>query len=248
MAIPESFWYVPSEHVVLSDNEVHVWRAMLDLPLSHMHILEQTLADNERTRAQQFRFQKDRIHFIVARGILRTILGRYLAQEPAVLRFSYNKYGRPDLVGEADSGLSFNVTHSHGMAMYAVTRKREIGIDLEYISMNIDCEQIAQHFFSPYEVNMLRAVPLQRQHEAFFYCWTRKEAYIKARGMGLSLSLSDFDVSLTPGTPAALLNIREEGQNVSEWSLLDLSFDADYAAALAVKGPPFRLQCWHWME
>src|SRR6266700_4660831 len=248
MSIPELLWHSPPEQLALADDEVHVWLAPLDLPDSHLYILAQALADDERRRAQAFRFQKDRIHFIVDRFILRALLGLYLTKEPGMLRFCYNEYGKPALTSEAGDSISFNVAHSHGMAMYAITRKRDIGIDLEYISRDIESEQVALHFFSPYEVSMLRLVPPERQYEAFFNCWTRKEAYIKARGMGLSLSLSSFDVSLTPGTPAALLNIREEDQNISDWSLVDMSFNADYAAALAVKGPPFRLQCWRWVS
>ncbi len=248
MGIPEALWYSPPEQLALGDDEVHVWLATLDLPASHIYTLEQTLTDDEKKRVQEYRFQKDRTHFIAARGILRAILGRYLTKASGMFRFHYNEYGKPFLAEETNNSLSFNLAHSHGMAMYAIARKWDVGIDLEYISKDIACEQIAAHFFSPYEIGMLRAVPPERQYEAFFNCWTRKEAYIKARGMGLSLSLSDFDVSLIPGTPAALLNIREGNQHVSDWSLLDMSFNTDYAAALAVKGPPFRLQCWQWVD
>ncbi|TMB89361.1 MAG: 4'-phosphopantetheinyl transferase superfamily protein, partial [Chloroflexi bacterium] len=185
----------------------------------------------------------------VARGILRAILGRYLSRDPRTLHFCYSQYGKPSLVSEGCSDpLFFNVSHSHGMALYAISRNFNIGVDIEYMRMDIECEQIAVRFFSPYEVRMLLAVPKGVQHEAFFNCWTRKEAYIKGRGLGLSLDLNQFDVSLIPGEPAAILNIREEGQDVSRWSLHALSPGPGYKAALAIEGQPSRIKCWQWTE
>jgi 4'-phosphopantetheinyl transferase len=230
---------------MLAEGEVHVWRAFLDIPQPQIQAIEQILADDERARAQRFRFARDRTHFIAARGLLRTILGRYLLQEPQTLSFSYNAYGKPSLaeISESD-GLSFNLTHAHGMALYAVTRNRAVGVDVEYIQRQMEWESVAERFFSPYEVRMLKAVPPVIRHIAFFNCWTRKEAYIKARGMGLSLELDSFDVSLTPGEPAALLNIREEGQDSSNWSLYNLYPGGDYIGALALEGYASSLKCW----
>ena len=243
MVTPMYSWATSPEILLLIEGEVHVWRAWLDLPQSDIQALEQTLSDDERVRAQRFRFVKDRTHFIAARGLLRAILGRYLLREPQTLSFSYNAYGKPALA-EMPESLSFNVTHAQGMALYAVTRNHAIGVDLEYIQRQIEWEEVAERFFSPYEVSMLRAVPPHTRHIAFFNCWTRKEAYIKARGMGLSLALDQFDVSLIPGEPAALLNIREEGQDISNWSLYDLYPGNDYIAALAVEGHISSLKCW----
>jgi 4'-phosphopantetheinyl transferase len=269
MFTPMSSWATSPEILLLSEGEVHVWRAWLDLPQPGIQALEQTLSDDERVRAQRFRFVKDRTHFIAARGLLRAILGRYLSREPQTLSFSYNAYGKPALaempegVGTNPScqrrlvaatasqsgrtkgeGLSFNATHAQGMALYAITCNRAIGVDLEYIQRQVEWEAVAERFFSPYEVSMLRAVPSHTRHIAFFNCWTRKEAYIKARGMGLSLALDQFDVSLIPGEPAALLNIREEGQDISNWSLYDLYPGNDYIAALALEGHASSLKCW----
>ncbi len=249
MDAPKFEWNHPPEFLMLDYGEVHVWRATLDLPPSDVQALEQILAADERARANKFHFQKDRTHFVVARGILRAILGRYLSRDPRTLHFCYSQYGKPSLVSEACSDpLFFNVSHSHGMALYAISRTLNIGVDIEYMRMDIECEQIAVRFFSPYEVNMLLVVPKGVQHEAFFNCWTRKEAYIKGRGLGLSLDLNQFDVSLTPGEPAAILNIREEGQDVSRWSLHALSPGPGYKAALAIEGHPSRIKCWQWTE
>jgi 4'-phosphopantetheinyl transferase len=244
-SIPQ--WLAPPESPELSGKEVHVWRAVLDQPPDYTRSLMQILADDEAARAEKFYFPRDRTRFTVARGTLRVILARYLSCEPSALQFSYSQYGKPALAGEfALAGLSFNLAHSAGMALYALARGQEIGVDVEHMRV-LEYEQVSERFFSPYEVSVLRALPPETRQEAFFRCWTRKEAYLKARGKGLSLPLDSFDVSLAPGEPPALLNIREEGQEPSCWSLYDLSFDPGYAAALAIKGHPAYIHCWQWM-
>ncbi|HEY7350646.1 MAG TPA: 4'-phosphopantetheinyl transferase superfamily protein [Ktedonobacterales bacterium] len=246
LSAQESLWSAAPERPILASDEAHIWRARLNLSASHMQALEQTLAADERQRASQFRFSRDRARFIAARGMLRSILGRYLSREPQTLRFSYNEYGKPALADEVGSEpLLFNLAHSHDLALYAITRCGAIGIDLEQISpAGADYEQIATRFFSPHEVYALQAVAAQDKQEAFLNCWTRKEAYVKARGLGLSLDLNLFDVSLAPGEPAALLATREEGQDSSDWSLHALSPGPGYVAALAVQGQPASLTCW----
>lgn len=245
MITPVSPWTSPPEILLLAGGEVHVWRASLDLPQPRIQALEPTLASDELTRAARFRFARDRTRFIAARGLLRTILARYLLGEPGMLTFSYNAYGKPSLAQMPQNyELSFNLTHAHDMALYAITRNRTVGVDVEYINRQMEWESVAERFFSPYEVRMLKAVSPDMRHVAFFNCWTRKEAYIKARGMGLSLELDSFDVTLAPGEPAALLNIREEGQHISNWSLYDLHPGEAYIAALAVEGHASSLKCW----
>jgi len=240
-------WSSPPELLTFEGDEIHVWRAALDLPIERIQKLEQVLIDDERRRAAQFRFQKDRNHFIVARGILRHILGRYLRKVPQTLSFTYNRYGKPMLVQQAaNDDLFFNVTHSHELALYAFTRLGNIGVDLEYINPRVEYDQLAERFFSPNEVRMLRSVPQETRLEAFFQCWTRKEAYVKARGLGLSLDLNLFDVSLGPDMPAAILGIREEKQNVDRWSLYALSPGTSYAGALAVEGHPKSIAHWQY--
>ena len=240
MSTLEPVWRRAPAMLLLGNDEVHVWRATLDLPLARVASFEQTLAADERTRAGQFHFQKDRRHFIVARGLLRMILGRYLGQDPRTLRFCSNAYGKPGLAPECggDATLSFNVSHAGALALYAVTRNRAVGIDLEDIRMDVECDSISEHFFSPRERRLLRAIPSAQRPEAFFHCWTRKEAYVKARGLGLSIALDQFDVSVSLAEPAALLETREEGQESSHWSLHDLPVGEGYVAALAVEGDP----------
>jgi 4'-phosphopantetheinyl transferase len=209
--------------------------------------LERTLALDERSRAGRFYFRHDRERFIVARGILREILGRYLSRAPESLSFSYSSYGKPALVSESGAeAIRFNISHSHGTALYVVTRGRELGVDLELIRDGLEIEQIAERFFSRAEVSALCALPTQIRRRAFFLCWTRKEAYIKARGEGLSLPLDQFEVSLVPGEPAALMSAQRD--EAFRWSLRELFPAADYAAALAIEGRDCSLACWQWQQ
>ena len=240
-------WDIPPKKLILSSNAVHVWRASLHVSASYLCTLEGTLTADERARAEQFYFQKHREHFIAGRGLLRNILSRYLEKEPDQLRFCYNAYGKPTLTEEADAErLCFNLSHSHGIALYALTRGREIGVDIEYFRPDVEAEKLAERFFSPRETAALRALPKHLRKEGFFNCWTRKEAYIKAEGKGMSIPLNAFDVSLTPGKPAALLRTQNHPQETSRWSLQALDPAPGYAAALAVKGHDWKLKCWQW--
>ena len=242
-------WLPPPADLTLSSDKVHVWRASLEVTASRVQTLQNTLATDELSRAERFYFEKDRKRFVVARGLLRAILSRYLSIEASQLRFCYSPYGKPALATTpGQDTLSFNVSHSHGLALYAVTRGREIGIDLERIHADLECEQIAARFFSPRENAVLRALPTKLKTEAFFNCWTRKEAYIKARGGGLSFPLDQFDVSLAPGEPTTLLNTRGDPQEATRWSLRALTPGPGYVAALAVEGHGWRFKCWQWPE
>jgi len=241
-------WNNPPATLSLGSDEVHVWRASLHLEASRLESLLPTLAEDERARAARFYFPKDRDHFVAGRGILRALLARYLGAHPADLRFRYSPKGKPALVPEFDAGaLRFNVSHSHGLALYAVTRGHDLGVDVERIQPRLE-ERIAERFFSPREVAALQTLPPPLQHEAFFACWTRKEAYIKATGEGLSLGLDQFAVSLVPGEPAALLWTEGDPQEARRWCLHALDPGPGYAAAICVGGHDWRLACWQWTE
>jgi 4'-phosphopantetheinyl transferase len=239
-------WSVPSAVPILGSNEVHVWRAVLDESTQEIDSFLYTLSADERTRAERFYFQSDRERFITAHGVLRRILGAYLNRAPECLSFCSGSHGKPALaLGSGGDAIRFNMTHSHGVALYAVTRGREVGIDLEFIERDLEVEQIAERYFSRREIATLRALPTELRKGAFFLCWTRKEAYIKARGEGLSLPLDQFDVSLIPGQPAALLSTQPADEDV-RWSLQELTVASGYVAALAVEGHGLSLSCWQW--
>jgi 4'-phosphopantetheinyl transferase len=245
----EHLWDRPPAELTLLSDEVHVWCASLDMTTPHMRHLQDTLSADELERASRFHFAKDRRRFVVGRGVLRSLLGWYLGVEPRQLCFSYGVYGKPALVPTSgEARLCFNVSHSHELALYAVTYGREIGVDIEHIRANVACEEIAERFFSPRERALLRTLPTHLKDDAFFRCWTRKEAYIKARGEGLSLPLDQFDVAFAPGEPAALLATRWAPHEASCWVLRELTPGPGYAAALAVGGHGWRLACWRWPQ
>jgi 4'-phosphopantetheinyl transferase len=216
-------WRAPPGILVLGDDEVHVWRATLDQTPSQIQSHLHSLAADEHVRAEQFYFERDRQHFIASRGVLRAILSGYLHRTPESLSFCYSSHGKPALAGETDDdAICFNVSHSHGVALFAVTRGREVGIDIEHIRSDLEVAEIAERFFSLREVAMLRMLPTEAQRQAFFRCWTRKEAYIKARGEGLSLPLDQFDVSVEP---AAILGTqRDPAPKFSKDTLTSSSF------------------------
>ncbi len=240
-------WGCPPDALLLGRDDVHVWRATLDETPSRIDGFLHTLAADERTRAERFYFPRDRARFIVARGVQRAILGLYSNRAPQRVSFSYGSHGKPHLACESGAAaIRFNISHSYGVALYAVTRAREVGIDLEFIRGNLEVEQIAERFFSHRETATLRALPTDLRESAFFRCWTRKEAYIKATGAGLSLPLDQFDVSLTPSEPAALLSTQPDPDEAHRWSLQELTPAPGYAAALAVQGHGWCLACWDW--
>lgn len=238
------------KNIFLEKDEVHVWSANLNRSEKSVKKLQLFLSADERQRAERFYFARDQQHFIVARGVLRKILSHYLQRQPYEINFEYNKYGKPFLPREfGGNDFRFNLSHSHGLALYAMTSRREIGVDVEFIREDFSDLKIADRFFSPNEVSVLRSLPSEIQREAFFLCWTRKEAFIKAKGKGLSIPLDQFDVSLVPGQPAALLKTRFDSNEAYHWSLINLTLDIpNYAAAVAVEGQKCRLKYWQWSE
>ncbi len=236
----------PQKMIVASD-EVHIWRISLTLMDAQIQKLRLYLATDELERSQRFYFERDRNRFVIARGALRMILSAYVARQPYEIQFDYNKYGKPFLnYNSGGEKLRFNLSHSHELALVGVTGLRDIGIDVEYMQTRAVDLSIAERFFSPKEVAVLRRLPAALQRQAFFNCWTRKEAYIKAQGQGLSLPLDSFDVALVPDQTAALLHTRPDAREAALWSIINLPQAEDYAAAVAVKGKNLRLKFFTW--
>jgi len=226
----------------LPEDEVHIWEVDLDCPPERSPALLDCLSQDERARAQRFRFDRDRDRFVAARVALREILGRCIGLPAHEIVFEYGPYGKPALESPAGAGVEFNVSHCEGLALIAVAAGRRVGVDLERIVSGASRQRIAERFFSPAEIAALRALPAASQDEAFFACWTRKEAYIKARGEGLSIPLDEFSVSLAPGEPAALLDCSFAEDEVRNWSLQSLAPAPGFVAALAVEGRDWRLR------
>ncbi|MFB2922993.1 4'-phosphopantetheinyl transferase family protein [Aerosakkonema funiforme] len=249
MAISACLWDTPPADFTLSSNDIHIWCADIDLTDVRVVQLAQTLSEDELKRADRFYFEQHKKRFIVRRGILRTLLGRYLNISPKQLQFDYASRGKPALTKSCGGEtIRFNLSDSDGVALYAVTRDRELGIDIEQIRPMEDAEQIAKRFFSEQEYAVLRDLDSSQKQAAFFNCWTRKEAYVKAIGDGLALPLDEFDVSLVPGEPARLLSIKGDRQLATAWFFQHLNPFPGYVGAIALQGFDFNISCWQWVE
>ncbi|HRQ22466.1 MAG TPA: 4'-phosphopantetheinyl transferase superfamily protein [Anaerolineales bacterium] len=227
-----------------------IWRIHLDIGLDSVKLFESTLSADEIRRASSFHFDKDHSRYVIAHFSLRDVLGRYLKAEPAQLKFSIDQYGKPSLLKHK---LEFNLSHSGSFALVAVTQHRIIGVDVERMREGISSHSIARQYFSPAEVAEFDAVPVEQRETAFFTCWTRKEAFIKAKGLGLSLPLDSFDVSLTPNEPAILRAVRPQPQEAARWKLRSLDVAPRYAGAVAVehagaKNQDLEFRLWDWQH
>src|ERR1700691_1568203 len=221
----------------LPEDEVQLWRVDLAAVGGAESRWQKLLSSDEAERAARFHFPRDRQRFVAARALLRTILAGYLAghfkTDPGSLSFSYSDKEKPSLApAHAGSNIAFNLSHSGEVALLAFTRGREIGVDIEQARGNSDIEGIARRFFSPAEQKQLAALPVEKRADGFFRCWTRKEAYIKATGDGLSLPLTQFDVALEPGESNALLATRPDSSEAGRWQLREVTGGPGYIAAL----------------
>jgi 4'-phosphopantetheinyl transferase len=231
----------------IHSNQVQVWCVSLDLSDRQRERMLGMLSADEVARAGRFHFEKDLNRFIAARGILRNILGLYLGEKPHRLRFEYTPHGKPVLGTESGyDALRFNLSHSDSFALYAITRGRNIGIDIERIRYDIAVDQIVRRFFSPDEISSLEGIHDEKRYEVFFQYWTRKEAFLKAMGEGLSFPMEQCDVSLISGmlfSPVTLPGDKREG---SCWYVQDLFPGTGYAAAIAIEGGDCELSCCHY--
>lgn len=225
---------ISQSKTTIKDNEIHVWSANIDQPNSVIQELTQTLSEDELKRADRFYFDKHKNRFITCRGILRNILGNYLEIAPEKIQFCYSDRGKPALLPN-NNNLYFNLSHSENMAVYAMTRKLQIGVDIEYIRPITDAEEIAKRFFSESEYKLIQSLPENQKQLAFFNCWTRKEAYIKAIGQGLAYSLDKIEVSLIPGESPRIISIGGDTNLANNWSIYELKLNNSYAAALAIE-------------
>ena len=229
--------------IQLPDNEVHLWRVDLATVSTAQQRWEQILSADERTRAARFHFPRDRQYFTATRALLRTILASYAGSDPEALTFLYSEKGKPSLApNQSRMQIEFNVSHSDAVALFAFTQRRALGIDVEQVRENFDHEAIARRFFSEEEQGQLAALDPSEKYRGFFRCWTRKEAYIKALGTGLSLPLHQFDVSLKPGDANALLSTRPDSTEAGNWSLQEIPGGDGNVAALCVRGDGWTLK------
>lgn len=234
-------WSFPPDQLALGASDVHVWLVSLQQPTAVAARFADLLSLDEKTRADRFVFDVDHRNYTIARGCLRTILSRYLRIAPEKIDFIYGEYGKPDLANSSGpSQLKFNVAHSGVLALYAFTSIGEVGIDLECIRPDFAVDEVARRFFSPGEVACLDQFHGPMRREAFYRCWTRKEAFIKAKRLGLSLELNQFEVTLA-SDKAAVLRTRWDENEAARWTLQDIDVGPGYVGALAIEAHGWKL-------
>jgi len=211
---------------------VHLWQRTLHVAAPDFDACYELLSAEEREKAARYRVERPRSDFILTRGTLRSLLSKYRGKSPREISFRYAEHGKPHL--SDDSGLQFNVSHCEGLSLMGFVQDCEIGVDVEKVRAQDDLKELAERFFSVHERDNLRNLSGNELHSAFFRCWTRKEAYIKAKGEGLSLPLHQFDVSIEPDPPQALLATRPDPSEAARWTIRNVAASPGYASAVAV--------------
>jgi len=231
----------PSSSLVVRENEVHIWLVQTNGESISLGDFKDLLSSVEQDRASKFKFETDRRRYITAHAALRSILSNYVNSPARELQFASGPYGKPKLAPIHDKKkIAFNLSHSHEVALIAVTQGREIGVDVEWVKKDFPIREVAERFFTPKEVTALRALPEHLQRKAFFKCWTSKEAFLKAKGTGLSGELDEVEITLA-GEKHVRINA-----NVPGWSLAELNVCDGYEAALVSGGEPAQVHLYRW--
>lgn len=242
-------WREPPYQPMLGRDRVHVWRASLDLPTAKIKQLATLLSTDETARADKFHFLEHKRRFIVARGILRELLGNYLEISPNKIEFEYSDRGKPRLAASmGNSSIQFNVSHSLEYALYGFTNNHLIGVDLEFLREMRDATELAERFFTHQEFQLIANLTHEEQQKAFFQLLTAKEAYLKAIGTGLSNSLTDIEITFDCAEKPKLLSVGENIATVGNWSMYHFVPAANYIAAIIVNTqiPKQQINFWNW--
>jgi len=240
-------WHYPARPIRLAPRDVHIWRAFPCHGATFIDQLAPLLSEDELSRAASFRFESDRNRFIVCRAILRNILGLYLGIGPEHVKFRMGPLGKPYPANESGGvQIQFSLSHTHHIALYAFTSNRRIGVDIEQVRTISNLDQVAAFSFSDYENHVFRSLRPDRKEAAFYNCWTRKEAYVKAIGEGLSSPFRAFDVSLSPDEPCRLLRINGSADEALLWSMETLEPAPDHVAAVVVEKFDYHMNRYEW--
>ncbi len=229
----------------LERDELHIWHISLIQSQDTIETLASHLDENEWAKADKFRFETERLNYVISHGARREILAKYLECLPNVIKFKENYYGKPFL-RENKKRIYFNLSHSHEIALLAVAKKRRIGVDIEAIRKNFDEINIAEQFFSTSEIETLQSLPRNLRTKAFFDCWTRKEAFIKAVGQGLSYPLKEFSVAFSPFERARLISLENTFLKTENWQIIELNIADDYASAAAIESKKTETKLFVW--
>jgi 4'-phosphopantetheinyl transferase len=240
-------WLPCAENPSIESEDVHLWRADLELKDTEIKRLGAILSRDERERASRFYFSDHRNRYIAARGLLRLILAGYLGVSPERMHFSYTRYGKPFLTSPTRAySLNFNVSHSECMALYGFTVDRRIGVDIELVREIAQMAQMAKRYFSPVEIAQLEGLSGEELTRAFYDCWTLKEAYLKAKGVGLHYALDHFSVSVRSSESTVLIENIDEPEDVPQWKLKAVTAGTGYSSAVAVEGKNHAWRFFDW--
>jgi 4'-phosphopantetheinyl transferase len=234
----------PPQDLSLLPDEFHIWRIGLIRTESELQNLIATLSSDEIIRAKRFYFEQDRRRFIAGRGILRTILSRYLGIEPQAVTFAYESRGKPLLIQDTNSKISFNLSHSQDLAICGVSLDHNLGVDLEFIRAIDNVESLAERFFTSREYDNIKSLPPNQQQKIFFRYWTCKEAFLKATGVGIG-ELEAIEISLSPENPARIVTDEINKKN-EQWNLTEISIDEKYVAATVINNSKANLIYWQY--
>ena len=232
----------PFSSLPVRKNEVHVWLVRTNDKSSSPDDFKDLLSRVEQDRALRFKFETDQRRYITSHAAVRSILSNYVNGPARALQFAEGPYGKPKLApSHATERIEFNLSHSHELALIAVAQGREIGVDVEWIREAFAFDEVAQRFFTTREVAALHALPFHLQLDAFYKCWTSKEAFLKAKGTGLTGQLDEVEIVLADHA------VRVKG-TIPNFSLVELTVNRDYEAALVAKGaePQLSYYAWRW--
>ncbi len=235
-----SYWKQLKQAQALAKKEAHVWKVELLRPESEIASLRSLLSADEIERADRFRFDKHRNRYTVGRAILRQLVGEYLERHPKEIQFTYNEQGKPFL--KEETSLAFNLSNTQDLAVVAFTSEGRVGIDVEYRRKEVEELELVERFFSKAEVERFLKIPSEQQREIFFTIWTRKEAYLKALGGGLSIPLGSFDVEFDPAEEPKILRANDDDREAERWTLINLEPAEDYAGALLLEGKDWSIR------
>ncbi len=243
MHIPKVEWAVTCEPPKLKSSEVHIWRFDLSEFVNTVSEMRQILSADECARADRFHFEKDRTRFVIRRGVLRKLLSKYVSIEPADLRFAHNNFDKPAL--EGDERIVFNASSSQDVGIVGIAHNAKLGMDVEFVDTTFPHMEIAKRYFSDDEVRALQALPSELRTTVFFDCWTKKEAYVKAIGDGMSLTLPTLTISCEG---SEVFSVTARSEEMSGWSFESFFVEENSIASIAVEGEPTELHYFKWAE
>lgn len=241
-------WKTASKPDILQDNEAHIWHIDIKKTDHELECYHNLLSINEKEQANRFYFDRDRIRHIITHGVLRLLISGYLGIKHNDIYYNYNKYRKPELPTVANKKLCFNLSHSGTYIVYAFSWNRELGIDIEKIKTIKDADSIVGRFYSEHENNDYFSLPDTVRSKAFFNCWTRKEAYIKARGDGLHFPLNRFSISINPDDPPVLIDVKDEPLEKDRWHFHEFKVNDEYCSVIAIEDKKIVFRYFQWLK